>query len=415
VSDRPRTAPAPEATQRRSWWPGWIWSVPLAALGIGVWLLVRFLTQGGTDVTIAFVDASGIKPKDTSVEYRGMEIGTVTAVSLAKDGGVEVTANIDDAASDFLKAGTVFWLRGAKPSLSDPSSLGAVLSGPTIVMDPGDGAPAKRFRGIARKPAVPRDHGPAVRFRVAFDDAVGDLSKGDAVDLRGFPVGEVDTTDLHYDATTGAIETPVTVLLYPRLFHVEGDGDAAFRATIDRLVDEGLRAKLAQSPPLLGSHRVTLEMTPGAPPAAVRVVDGVPELPSAPGGGLETIVDRVKDVPIDRIAQNALDITKHVDEIVSSPTLKDSVTQLNASLRDVRRMVGEVTPQVDRIVQSLRDTAADLRQTARAADRTLAGTTSQTGVTDTLREVKEAARAIRSLADYLDRHPESLIAGRSGS
>jgi paraquat-inducible protein B len=31
-----------------------------------------------------------------------------------------------------------------------------------------------------------------------------------------------------------------------------------------------------------------------------------------------------------------------------------------------------------------------------------------------MREVKEAARAIRSMADYLDRHPEALIKGRSG-
>jgi hypothetical protein len=44
----------------------------------------------------------------------------------------------------------------------------------------------------------------------------------------------------------------------------------------------------------------------------------------------------------------------------------------------------------------------------------MGGATSQTGLEETMREVKEAARAIRSMADYLDRHPEALIKGRSG-
>ena len=39
---------------------------------------------------------------------------------------------------------------------------------------------------------------------------------------------------------------------------------------------------------------------------------------------------------------------------------------------------------------------------------------SQTGLNDTLQEIKEAARAVRSFADYLDRHPEALISGKPG-
>jgi hypothetical protein len=31
-----------------------------------------------------------------------------------------------------------------------------------------------------------------------------------------------------------------------------------------------------------------------------------------------------------------------------------------------------------------------------------------------MRELSEAARSVRGLADYLDRHPESLLRGRKG-
>jgi len=410
-----RTAPA-KATVRPSWWPGWIWSVPIAAVAICVWLLVRHLSQGGTDVVITFDDAHGVKPNDTGVEYRGTKVGEVKAVALTKArDAVHVTANIDDDAAELLNAGTIFWLRGAEPSISDLSSLGAVLSGPTIVLEPGGGAPTREFHGLGRKPAVPHDHGPAVRFRVPFDGAVGDVSEGDAVKLRGFPVGEVEEIGFHYDTQTGAIATPVTLALYPRLFHVEADGKPAdaddFRATVGRLVGDGLRARLDREPPLVGSETVSLQMTPGAPAASLDVVDGLPQIPTAPGGGLESVVASVSDLPIRQIADNVLDATKHLDALVSSGQLKDSVAQLDAALGEVRRMVANVAPKVDDAVRSMREAAAHLRQTARAADRTL-GAPAQSGVADTLREVKDAARAVRSLADYLDRHPEALISGK---
>ena len=413
-----RTSSA-QAKSKRSWWPGWIWAVPIAALGIGVWLLVRFLTQGGTDITITFSDVYGITPGDTTIVYRGMKVGSVDEVSLTNDGNaVKVSANIQDSASNFLKDGTIFWLRGAQPSLSNLSSLGAVLSGPTIVMEPGPGKSTNDFHGMTHKPAIPRDHGAPVLFSASFDGAVGDLSQNDAVKLRGFTVGEVKEVAFHYDAKTGEIKTPVTVALYPSLFHIEGvphsDSAAVLKTAVEHLVEEGLRANLNREPPLIGSERIALEMIKGAPSATLNVSAAVPEIPTAPGGGIESVVNRFKNVPIDQIAQNVLDITKQIDEIASSPKLKESIAQLDSSLREIHHTVSDVGPKVDKLVQNLRDTSKQLDQAAETADKTMGGAASQTGLQDTMREIKEAARSVRSLADYLDRHPEALISGKSG-
>ncbi len=401
--------------------------MPIAALGIGVWLLVRLLAQGGTDITITFTDANGVKPKDTSIEYRGMDVGSVTGVALSKDGmTVKVTATVQDSASPFLRTGTSFWLRGASPSLSNLSSLGAILSGPTIVMEPGPGEKTKEFKGLERKPVVPRDHDAPVLFAVSFDGNVGELSAGDAVKLRGFTVGEVKQVGFHYDVAMDRIETPVTLALYPSLFHMRGgpppESGGGFAAVVNRLVSQGLRSNLEREPPLIGGYRVALEMVPGAPPASLDTAASLPKIPTAPGGsGLESIVNRFNKVPVDQIAQNVLDITRHIDEVASSPELKDSVSELNASLREIHQTVSNIGPKVDQLVSTLQgtarqleDTAHELEGAARQADKTLGGPTSQTGVQSTLREVKEAARALRSLADYLNRHPESLIEGRPG-
>jgi paraquat-inducible protein B len=160
VSETDRTAPATAET-RRSRWPGWIWAVPLAALGIVAWLVVRALSQGGTDITITFAEVHGIE-KDMDIMYRGLKVGSATDVALTPDGSaVRVHANVQDSVSQFLTTGTVFWLRGAQPSLSHLASLSAILSGPTLVMQPGAGASATHFNGLAHKP-LPSNHGEPV-------------------------------------------------------------------------------------------------------------------------------------------------------------------------------------------------------------------------------------------------------------
>lgn len=418
MSGERRTSPE-GATTRRSWWPGWIWSVPIAALGIGIWLLVRLLVQGGTDITITFTDAGGVAAQDTSIEYRGITVGTVTGVALTDDGGaVHVEATVDDAVADLLRTGTIFWLRGTHPSLGDLASLGSILSGPTIVMEPGPGDPATTFDGRQREPPVPRDHGRAVPYAVAFEGDVGALTPGDAVTLRGFPVGEVRAIGFQYDEATDAIETPVTLALYPKLFHARGGSGAAgaggSAGVVTQLISQGMRASLDRDPPVIGGYRVTLEMLPGTEPASVGTVAGLPAIPVAPGGGLGRIVHRLGEVPFDRIGQHVLDLTRHVDAIAASPKLQHSIALLEQSLREIRETVQEVRPELGRLTGTLRAAAGQLDETAGTLDRTLGGPASQTGVRSTMREVEEAARAVRGLADYLDRHPEALISGRRG-
>jgi len=58
-----------------------------------------------------------------------------------------------------------------------------------------------------------------------------------------------------------------------------------------------------------------------------------------------------------------------------------------------------------------------LRSFADSADETvkkIGSSGSQGGdLSGTLRELKEAARSIRNMADYLESHPESLLSGKS--
>ena len=421
--------PAPPRTSgavRRNWWPGWIWAIPIAALIVIGWLGVRALTSTGEDITITFGDVHGLSEQGGKISYRGLNVGRITKVALADDDStVDVSVTIEQSATHLVRSGTRFWLRNAHPSLSDLSSLGAVLSGPSIVMEPGPGDKATHFTGLAHEPIAPAVNSEPQHYNVSFEGPIGDLSVGDAVKLRGFTVGEVKRIGFAFDEGSGHVSSPVALDLYPSLFHIQGattpDSPAALHALLDKLIQQGLRARLERDPPLIGGYRVTLDMEPGAP-APASTTGAQPQIPAASGGGgLSTVVDRLKDVPVGQIAQNVLDLTRHADELVSSPDLKNAVVQLDAAIKQVHAAASQVNetassagPKITKLVESLRRTADQLDRAATSASRVAGGTATQYGLEGATEAVTEAARSVRALASYLDRHPEALIQGRSG-
>lgn len=413
---------SPERVQagvRHGWWPGWIWAIPVAVLLVVIWLGARALLTRGTDIMIHFNNVHGMKEENTDVLLRGWQIGHVTGIALDPAGtGIDVTVSIDQEASGFLTTGTRFWLQGAQPSLHDLSSLGSILSGPTIVMDPGPGGRARSFVGLEQAPIAPSAARPLL-YRVALGSEAGSLAGGDPVTLRGFIVGEVRAVGFAYDPTTGDLSTPATLAIYPSLFHIKGVGKTPNASEVSTeialLIGKGLHARLARDPPVVGSYQVSLEIAPGAkPPAGPLTLDGLPQIPVAEGGGIAGIVTRINKVPIERISQNLLNITAHVSTLTSSPRLKDAIVQLDAALRQIHGMTAKAGPQVPVVIARLRRAAGDLDATAKSANRLMSGTATQNGLADTVQEITETARAVRSLADYLDRHPEALIRGRAG-
>jgi paraquat-inducible protein B len=412
---------------RRTRWAGWIWAIPFAALIVVGWWGFRTFMAGGEDITISFDDAHGMKESDTKVVYRGIKVGEVKSIKLAKNGdGVDVTVEIADSATRFLKSGTMFWLRGAHPSLADLSSLASVLSGPTIVMEPGPGAKTKRFVGLAYRPVIYGAHPPPRLYGVSLGGSVGGLTPGEPVKFEGFTVGEVKDVGFRYDAKSGEIKTPVTLALYPSLFRAD-DADK-LGAEIDRLIQNGLRARLERDPPMIGTPQVALELASGEKNAAPGMVAGLPAIPAAPGGGITSIVDRINKVPVEQIAHNLLDVTHHADALVASPHLNDAIAQLDGALAQLHQTADKTGPQISQLVGRLRGTADRLdgvvsavektanaaRRAASSANNMLGGAPEQNNAQKAMREITEAARSVRELADYLDRHPEALIQGRSG-
>lgn len=195
---RPKGPAPPEppmAIVKKSRWPGWIWSVPIAALAIVIYLGVRSITQGGPTVTVVFDQAPGVKADQTKVQYEGSEVGTVTAVKWHKDlQAVNVTLSMNADMAGHLGPGTRYWIAGQNVSLTDLSNLKSVIAGPHLEIEPRPGKTVSHVQGLPEPPVITTHmRGTLYTLTAAKLDSV---SRGSQIYYLGLKVGRVLKYDL---------------------------------------------------------------------------------------------------------------------------------------------------------------------------------------------------------------------------
>ncbi len=177
-----------------------VWIVPVIALAVGGWMVFRELRTRGPEVTIEFVDGSGVEADKTALVHKGVSVGIVTSVTLKPDlAGVTVKLRLDKTAAALALAGAQFWIVHPEIGLSGVRGLDTLLTGARINVRAGKGAPATHFTGLDRPPA------PGIsaegRTFVLHSDRLGSLSAGAPVFYREVKVGAVEASRLADDAT----------------------------------------------------------------------------------------------------------------------------------------------------------------------------------------------------------------------
>lgn len=168
-----------------------VWLVPIAALVIGLSLLVRTVLATGPQIAIAFNTAEGLEAGKTEVRYKEVVIGRVQSVSLREDRRkVIVTVQLDRQAASVARADTQFWVVRPRIGTGGVSGLGTLLSGAYIGVDAGTSEEARdRFDGLEAPPFILRGE-PGASFVLVADD-LGSLDVGSPIYYRRTRVGRV--------------------------------------------------------------------------------------------------------------------------------------------------------------------------------------------------------------------------------
>lgn len=194
----------PEARQRVTRWPGWVWAIPLAALIFVGWLAAKTWLFGPPEIVVHFNNAAGISV-GAAVRYKGVQVGRVKAVRLDMDRhGVDLVLGLNGPWDGRPGKRTSFWI--VRPDLAS-GQIQQLISGAYVAMQPGGGVKTEDFTGRAAPPILAVDR-PGRSFLLTAAD-VGKVSQRTPVVFHGVTVGRV--TGVRFDAKAGQARIHVFV------------------------------------------------------------------------------------------------------------------------------------------------------------------------------------------------------------
>jgi paraquat-inducible protein B len=177
-----------------------------------------------------------------------------------------------------------------------------------------------------------------------------------------------------------------------------------------KLVEQrGLRAQLATGSLVTGQRFISLGYVPKAAKANITWTQAPVELPTVVSTlpeieeKLGRIIDKIEKVPLDAIGED----------------VKKAIASLDDTLREARgtlqRFDAEVTPALKAALDDARGALGAAEKMITSTENNLVGpgAPGQVELRNAMQELARAARSLRVLADYLERHPESLIRGKT--
>jgi len=305
----------------------------------------------------------------------------------------------------------------------------------------------------------------ARHFVLYFNESLRGLSVGAPVTLLGIQGGQVTDVGLDIDPATFSLRGRVEIVAYPERLVASLQaaqttaGQALIGSTMKRhtffermVEDRGVRAQLQTGSLLTGQLFVAFDYHPGAPKAKVDWSQATPVLPTVPStlpdieAKLTGIIAKVDKLPWEAIGADVTKVLVNLNQTLEgankavgridadvTPDLKATLdelrrvlasadgmikNELNTALAEARRVLatadGTLKNQVNTALEDLRRAIATADGVLKDTDGTLLGKNApiQAELRDALQEVARAARSLRDLTDYLERHPESLIRGK---
>ena len=352
---------------------------------------------------------------NSPVYYRRIQVGRISGYKLDPDGkGVSVQLFVDAPYDQFVTPATHFWnASGIDVSVSasglklNTESLATVIAG-GVAFQTFDGsatlAPAPEgtrfdmYRDVAAAMRPP--DGPELDVRMHFNETLRGLVVGAPIDFRGITIGNVKSINLDYEPATQTFPADVIATIYPQRlgritdrFLEAGAGRVNFLGVLTTLVEHGFRAQVRTGNLLTQQLYIAIDLVPNAKPVKFEPSKEPIELPTAPGSfdalqtQLTNLISKLDKVPFEQIGNE----------------LRDS---LHAARVLLGKVDSDIAPQAKAMLEQAQAALKNL-------DRSLAQDSPlQRGAGHTLDEVARAAQSLRALADYLNRHPESLLRGK---
>lgn len=308
------------------------------------------------------------------------------------------------------------------------------------------------------------------RFTLFFKGSLQGLSVGNAVLFQGVKIGSVSNITIVADSNDQSVSIPVIIDIDPTLIKMVHEKRRLHIDTaLPQLIDRGFRAQLSMGSLVTGQLMIGLGFYPDTPVRMANVKTEYPQIPTIPSP-FERISDVVQRLPLEDIVTKLVSAFEAIEALMESPDIMATLQTLKATVEDARRLVNNLDSHIEPLSVSIDETVVAYKKLAQDVDAQvdplalrMGGTIEETrklvqnvdgrsealarSVATTLKTAQEAlehgkktldtakdtigkdspvmyqldytlkeistmARSIRSLADYLERHPDALLYGK---
>jgi len=337
-------------------------------------------------------DKLGSLNRGSPVKYRGIAVGSVTSYKLVDDHShVQIEIFIEAPHDRFVTEYSRFWdisgvnvELGAKGFDFNMESVSSLLAGGIAftnanASDDSHQAVENKLYTLHEKeePEIEEILTFGAPMKLYFDEGVSGLSVGAPVEYKGIRLGTVIEVGVETNKDRNNIITFAMVDIEPERLPAKTVNKSMSRKDriknvykyFDYMVKHGMRAQL-KSNILTGQSLIVLDVFTEGDKKQIEYKDEfivIPTVPETVTGIIKQVnelLSRLKSLPVESIGANLDEATENINSLVKSLNVEEG---------------------------------------------------GMTGVqlNETMNELSKAARSIRVMSEYLERHPESLIKGKT--
>jgi paraquat-inducible protein B len=292
-------------------------------------------------------------------------------------------------------------------------------------------------------------------YVIFFDSSLNGLNVGAPVKLQGVQIGAVKEITLQLDLKKAYLLKPVVIEIEPdRLVDLSGQPLVATHTkkqqweNAKRLIEAGLRARLETQSLLTGLLYIDLNFYPNEPVKLTGLdYKGLPEVPSLPTtfdvlrNTVDEVLGEVRKLPLETVLNNLSETLIAIRDMVKSEEVKRTLAAAAKTLEEIQKLAGNLDRDSGPLLKDTRETVKEMRALVRdfhggikpvlvTAEQALRNAASvleeshgavngvgslaapDSTLQQTLVELRDAARSFQELANYLERHPNSVIFGK---
>ncbi len=293
------------------------------------------------------------------------------------------------------------------------------------------------------------------QYVIYFDSALNGLNIGAPVKLQGVQIGTVKEISIELDKNATRITKPVVIEIDSEMVLDSGGHPFKVASSLEQrqqnakqLIDAGIKAQLQSQSLLTGLLYVEFNFYRNEPLHLTGLnYKDLPELPAVPTTAdqikntADELIMKFRQLPIEDIVKDLAATLKEIREIATSDELKKNRVALAKTLSETEKLVASLNQNLSPLLVNMNGTVVDTRamvqefthemrpvllsteKTLNAATDVLKESKQAFGSVETLtatdaplwqslESLRDAANSTKTLTDYLERHPDSIIYGK---